>query len=110
MERSSTVTFASAECFTHGLIGIEVHRLSAPYVPGRLPVSVVASLFLPGVFAVRELLGVSLPSPICEVNGVKVYDEEGNVKVVRALSRALHEKLKADISLSSSAGIGRGVI
>ena len=110
MVETSVITFASAECFTHSLIGAEVHRLSAPYVPGRLPVSVVASLFLPGVFAVRELLGVSLPSPICEVNGVKVYDEEGNVNVVRALSRVLKEKLKVDIALSSSAGIGRGVI
>ncbi len=108
--KTSAITFASAECFTHGLIGAEVHRLSAPYVPGRLPVSVVASLFLPGVFAVREFLGVSLPPPICEVNGVKVYNEEGNVRVVRTLTRALRKRLGVDAALSSSAGVGRGVV
>ena len=110
MKETSALTFASAECFTHGLIGAKIHRLSAPYVSGRLPVSVVASLFLPGVFAVRELLGVSLPPPVCEVNGVKVYDEEGNVKVVRALTGALRERLNVDVALSSSAGVGRGVV
>lgn len=110
MVETSVITFASAECFTHGLIGAEVHRLSAPYVPSRLPISVVASLFLPGVFPVKELLGVSLPSPIREVNGVKVYNEEENVRVVRMLTRALKEKLRVDVALSSSAGVGRGVV
>ena len=107
---NSTLTFASVECFTHCGIGIGIHRLSAPYVENRLPVSVVAVLFLPCVSSIREFLEVPLPIPLREVNGVKVYSEEENVEVTRLLSRRLREKLNVDIALSSSAGIGRGVV
>lgn len=107
---NSTLTFASVECFTHCEIGIGIHRLSAPYVKNRFPVSVVAVLFLPSIRSIKEFLEVPLPIPLYEVNGVKVYSEEENVEVTRLLSRRLREKLNVDISLSSSAGIGRGVV
>ncbi|WP_457568191.1 FeGP cofactor biosynthesis protein HcgF family protein [Desulfurobacterium sp.] len=107
---SRILTFASVECFTHCEIGMGVHRLSAPYVKDKLPVSVSAVMFLPSVFSIEEVLGVMLPPPGAHVRGIKVYDEAENVNVTLILSRVLKEKLGVDISVASSAGNGRGVV
>ncbi|WP_456397432.1 FeGP cofactor biosynthesis protein HcgF family protein [Desulfurobacterium sp.] len=104
------LTFASVECFTHCEIGIGLHKLSAPYVENRLPVSVSAVMFLPSVYSIEEVLGIRLPAPKVHVNGVKVYDENGNMDVALILSKALKEKIGVDISVASSAGNGRGIV
>ncbi len=110
MSVSRTLTFASIECFTHCEIGMGVHKLSAPYVKNKLPVSVSAVMFLPSVYSIEEILGVMLPPPRAHVNGIKVYDEVENVNVTLILSRVIKEKLGVNISVASSAGNGRGVV
>ncbi|OMH39955.1 hypothetical protein BLW93_07755 [Desulfurobacterium indicum] len=110
MSDSRILTFASVECFTHCEIGMGLHKLSAPYVENRLPVSVSAVMFLPSVYSIEEVLDIRLPAPKAHINGVKVYDEIGNMNVALILSRVLKEKMGVDISVASSAGNGRGTV
>ena len=101
---------ATVECFTHCEIGMEIHRLSAPYSKQLKGVSVLFSGFFPEVKTIEKLLGLKLPKPIAELNGIKVYDEETDSAVALTLSRRIKSLLNADISIASSAGIGRGAV
>ncbi|SNR90345.1 FeGP cofactor biosynthesis protein HcgF family protein [Desulfurobacterium atlanticum] len=110
MPKSHNFTFVSAECFTHCEIGMTVHKLSAPYVRNPLPISVISVLFIPSVETAKIFLDAKLPKPSFTLKGIKVYNEQENIKVTRELSTALKIKTKADICVASSAGNGKGIV
>ena len=86
------IKIATAECFTHGKIGRELHALSQGY-SGKFgceyvenpeeygcfdynTLSVTCSLFIPTIEAVKKILKVkNPPKPDNLIKGIKVYDE-----------------------------------
>ena len=88
------IKIATAECFTHGKIGRELHALAQNY-EGNFgmdyirnlrnygdfdynEVSVTCSLFIPTIEAVEKILNVkNPPKPNKLIKGIKVYDAIG---------------------------------
>ncbi|MDO5814889.1 MAG: FeGP cofactor biosynthesis protein HcgF family protein, partial [Methanobrevibacter sp.] len=85
------IKIATAECFTQGKIGRELHALAQNY-KGNFgneyiddygdfdydELSVTCSLFIPTIEAVEKILNVkNPPKPDKLIKGIKVYDEKG---------------------------------
>jgi uncharacterized protein (UPF0254 family) len=121
------IKIATAECFTHGKIGRELHALAQNYEGDfgrdyiRNPkdygnfdcsqLSVTCSLFIPTIEAMKEILRVeNPPKPNTLIKGIKVYDEEGDKEVSKIMAKAVKELTKCDIAIGTTAGIGRGGI
>lgn len=121
------IKIATAECFTHGKIGRELHALAQGYEGnfGREYVkslksygnfdydniSVTCSLFIPTIEAVVKILNVkNPPKPKELIKGIKVYDEEGDKAVSKIMAQAVKELSDCDIAIGTTAGIGRGGI
>ena len=121
------IKIATAECFTHGKIGRELHALAQNYEGsfGRKYIlnpkeygefdydelSVTCSLFIPTIEAVEKILNVkNPPTPNTLIKGIKVYDEEGDKTVSKIMAKAVKELSDCDISIGTTAGIGRGGI
>ena len=121
------IKIATAECFTHGKIGRELHALAQNY-EGNFgldyignpkdygdfdynELSVTCSLFIPTIEAVVKILAVeNPPKPNELIKGIKVYDEEGDKSVSRIMARAVKDLSDCDIAIGTTAGIGRGGI
>lgn len=121
------IKIATAECFTHGKIGRELHAIAQNY-EGKFgceyienpekygdfnynELSVTCSLFIPTIEAVEKILNVkNPPKPNTLIKGIKVYDENGDKTVSRIMAKAVKDLSDCDISIGSSAGIGRGGI
>jgi len=102
---------ATAECFTHCQIAVRIHRLSAPYCKDRrMPVEVVWGGFFPNVESVKTILNLELPKPEYNLNGIKVYNEENDLKVSFLICKKIKGLFSSHISIASSAGIGRGAV
>lgn len=121
------IKIATAECFTHGKIGRELHALAQGYEGsfGRdyidnhkdygdfdfNDLSVTCSLFIPTIEAVEKILNVeNPPKPDKLIKGIKVYDEEGDRLVSRIMAQAVKDLSGCDIAIGTTAGIGRGAI
>lgn len=121
------IKIATAECFTHGKIGRELHALAQDYEGnfGReyienpkdygdfdySELSVTCSLFIPTLEAVKRILNIeNPPEPDKLIKGIKVYDEEGDRKVSKIMAQAVKELSGCDIAIGTTAGIGRGGI
>ena len=121
------IKIATAECFTHGEIGRELHALAQDY-DGSFgcryiedpksygefdcnELSVTCSLFIPTMEAVKKVLMVSNPpEPDTLIKGIKVYDEKGDRKVSKIMAEAVKEISDCDIAIGTTAGVGRGAI
>lgn len=121
------IKIATAECFTHGKIGRELHALAQNY-EGRFgkeyiedlerygdfdynELSVTCSLFIPTIEAVEKVLNVkNPPKPHKLIKGIKVYDEKGDKNVSRIMAIAVKNLSDCDIAIGTTAGIGRGAI
>lgn len=121
------IKIATAECFTHGKIGRELHALAQNY-DGNFgceyienpknygdfdynELSVTCSLFIPTIEAVKKILNVeNPPEPNTLIKGIKVYDEEGDRKVSKIMARAVMDLSDCDIAIGTTAGVGRGAI
>ena len=121
------IKIATAECFTHGKIGLELHSLAQKY-EGNFGskyikdldkygdfdysnLSVTCSLFIPTIDAVKDILRVeNPPNPDFLIKGIKVYDEKGDKKVSEIMAKAVMRLTNCDISIGTTAGIGRGGI
>ncbi len=115
------IRIATAECFTHGFVGREIHASASGYegdlgadvlgtdLEGRA--SLVASCFVPTISGLETLLGIDPPEPD-EVTpaGAKAYREETDRKVAVMMARAIRERTGADLGVGTTAGIGRGAI
>lgn len=121
------IKIATAECFTHGKIGRELHALAQgyegnfgrdyitnPHDYGNFDyneLSVTCSLFIPTIEAVEKILNVkNPPKPDKLIKGIKVYDEEGDKKVSKIMAQAVKDLSGCDISIGTTAGVGRGGI
>lgn len=121
------IKIATAECFTQGKIGRELHALAQNYEgkfgceyleKSKIPddfdyseLSVTCSLFIPTIEAVVKILNVeNPPKPNTLIKGIKVYDESGDKKVSMIMARAVKDLSDCDIAIGTTAGIGRGGI
>jgi len=118
---------ATAECFTQGKIGRELHALAQSY-DGNFgceyvktlkdygdfdynELSVTCSLFIPTIEAVVKILNVkNPPKPNKLIKGIKVYDEKGDKKVSKIMAQAVKDLSDCDIAIGTTAGIGHGGI
>ncbi len=121
------IKIATAECFTHGKIGLELHALAQNY-EGNFgseyienlseygnfdynDLSVTCSLFIPTIDAVKDILNVeNPPKPDYLIKGIKVYDENGDKKVSKIMAEAVSKLTDCDIAIGTTAGIGHGAI
>jgi uncharacterized protein (UPF0254 family) len=121
------IKIATAECFTHGKIGRELHALAQNYDGnfgreyiedpkdygdfdyGKL--SVTGSLFIPTIEAVEKILNVkNIPQPKTLIKGIKVYNEKEDRKVSKIMAQAVKDLSDCDIAIGTTAGIGCGGI
>ena len=121
------IKIATAECFTHGKIGRELHALAQNYEGdfgrdyiknpedygdfdyGEL--SITCSLFIPTIEAVVKILNVeNPPKPNKLIKGIKVYDEKGDKIVSKIMAQAVKDLSNCDIAIGTTAGIGHGGI
>ncbi len=121
------IKIATAECFTHGKIGRELHALAQNY-DGKFgreyvenlnsygnfdynEISVTCSLFIPTIEAVVKILNVkNPPKPNKLIKGIKVYDEEGDKLTSKVMAHAVKDLSDCDIAIGTTAGIGHGAI
>ena len=121
------IKISTAECFTHGKIGRELHALAQNY-DGEFgseyvkspqdygdfdfsELSVTCSLFIPTIEAVEKILNVeNPPKPDKLIKGIKVYDEMGDKKVSLIMAQAVKKLSGCDIAIGTTAGIGHGAI
>ena len=121
------IKIATAECFTHGKIGRELHALAQNY-NGNFgceyinnpkeygdfdynELSVTCSLFIPTIEAVEKILNVeNPPKPDKLIKGIKVYDEKGDKKVSRIMAQAVKDLSDCNMAIGTTAGVGRGGI
>jgi len=121
------IKIATAECFTQGKIGRELHALAQSYegnfgaeyieTPKEYgdfdynDISVTCSLFIPTIEAVKKVLNVeNPPKPKKLIKGIKVYDEAGDKSMSKIMAKAVKELSGCDIAIGTTAGIGRGGI
>ena len=121
------IKIATAECFTQGKIGRELHAIAQGYEGdfGRDYVknleeygdfdynelSIICSLFIPTIEAVVKILNVeNPPKPDKLIKGIKVYDEKGDLNVSKIMARAVKDLTDCNIAVGTTAGIGRGGI
>ena len=121
------IKIATAECFTQGKIGRELHALAQNYEgdfgcqyiknPEKYgdfdynELSVTCSLFIPTIEAVVKILNVeNPPKPDKLIKGIKVYDEKGDLAVSKIMAEAVRDLSDCDIAIGTTAGVGRGGI
>lgn len=121
------IRIATAECFTHGEIGRELHALAQGYEgnfgckyienPEKYgdfdynELSVTCSLFIPTIEAVKKILNVSNPpQPNTLIKGIKVYDEKGDREVSKIMAEAVMKMSDCDIAIGTTAGVGHGAM
>ncbi|WP_406533501.1 FeGP cofactor biosynthesis protein HcgF family protein [Methanobrevibacter sp.] len=121
------IKIATAECFTQGKIGRELHALAQNY-KGNFgldyienskdygdfdynELSVTCSLFIPTIEAVVKILNVeNPPKPDKLIKGIKVYDEDGDKAVSKIMAQAVKDLSNCDIAIGTTAGVGHGGI
>lgn len=121
------IKISTAECFTHGKIGKELHAIAQGYTGSFGPnyiinpkdygdfdlneLSVTCGLFIPTIEGVVKILNVeNPPEPKKLIKGIKVYDETGDKAVSRIMANAVKNLSGSDIAIGTTAGIGRGGI
>lgn len=112
------IRIATAECFTHGKIGAEIHAFSRGYPheyrigldPAEFRLSVVASTFIPTLSGIRYLLKFEPLKPDVVLDEIKVYDQDGDLKMALKMAEAIRDICRADIGIGTTAGIGEGAV
>lgn len=112
------IRIATAECFTHGIVGREIHAFSRGYSrsypwtidPRTFRLSLVAALFVPTLSGVRHLLDIDPVPPLEILDDIKVYDQESDEVMALKMAKAVREITRSDIGIGTTAGIGRGGI
>ena len=121
------IKIATAECFTHGKIGRELHAIAQGYTGnfGRdyienpesygnfnyNELSVTCSLFIPTIEAVKSVLQIeNPPEPTTLIKGIKCYNETEDKEVSKIMAEAVKKITCCDIAIGTTAGIGRGGI
>jgi uncharacterized protein (UPF0254 family) len=112
------ITIATAECFTHGKVGREIHAFSRGYPlsypwtihPGKVPLSLAAGIFIPTVTCVRTFLQFEPLRPVEILKGIKVYTQEQDREMAVKMADAIRKITGTQIGIGTTAGIGEGGI
>ncbi|WP_292461031.1 UPF0254 family protein [Methanothermococcus sp.] len=113
------ISIATAECFTHGKIGTIIHKIASGYDDVREHpyynyingnVYVMASMFIPLRYSAEKLLNINLPEPDYKYRYAKAYSEKNDLKVAYLMAKGIKNMLNCDISIGTTAGVGRGGI
>ncbi|EHP84696.1 UPF0254 family protein [Methanotorris formicicus] len=117
------ISVATAECFTHAKIGITIHKAASGYEDFEFKeifdreglkiirnVRVLASMFIPSVYAAEKLLNIKLPEPDYSYAYAKAYTEKNDLKVAYLMAKGLKDILNCNIAIGTTAGVGRGGI
>ncbi|MEO2117354.1 MAG: UPF0254 family protein [Methanocaldococcus sp.] len=117
------ITVATAECFTHANIGLTLHKAAAGYDDFEFKylfdgedlklmrnVKVITAMFIPSIFGAEKLLDIKLPEPDFNYKYAKAYSEEKDLEVAKLMAEGLKKKLKVNICIGTTAGVGRGAI
>jgi len=126
------IKIATAECFTHGKIGQEIHSIAQGYAGDlscryaknikeynsmvenssffKKDLSLICSLFIPTIEGLERILFVKPPKPNLLIKGIKIYDEEGDIEVSKLMAIAVKRITNSDIGIGTTAGIGKGGI
>ena len=112
------IRIATAECFTHGLIGVEIHAFSRGYPlkyglklnNDEYNLSLVAGIFIPTLFGIRNILNFEPEIPDEVIDDIKVYDQKSDNIMALKMAQAVRELNCCDIGIGTTAGIGRGAV
>ena len=112
------IKIATAECFTHGTVGREIHAFSRGYPrtyawtldPKKFSLSLSAGLFLPTLTGVRSILRIEPLPPVETLNDIKVYDQESDEVMAVKMAEAIKTITGSDLGIGTTAGIGKGGI
>jgi Uncharacterized protein conserved in archaea len=112
------IKIATAECFTQGNIGREIHAFSRGYPtsyawtldPQTTGLSLVTGLFIPTLTGVRSILKIEPLAPVETISDIKVYDQEGDEVMAVRMAEAVKKITGCDIGIGTTAGIGNGGI
>jgi uncharacterized protein (UPF0254 family) len=112
------IRIATAECFTHGRVGREIHAFSRGYPSGYAwtldpkdyRVSLVAGLFIPTLSGVRSVLGIEPLPPKETLDDIKVYDQASDKVMALKMAEAVKGITGSHIGIGTTAGIGTGGI
>ncbi len=113
------ITVATAECFTHGKIGVLLHKMASGYdevkkcnhykiINGNI--KIISSMFIPSKYGAEKLLNIDLPEPDYYYKYAKAYSEKNDLKVAYLMAKGVKTILNCDISIGTTAGVGRGGI
>ncbi|MFU2192031.1 FeGP cofactor biosynthesis protein HcgF family protein [Methanobacterium sp. MZD130B] len=119
-----TLTVATAECFTHGIIAREIHACTQGYQGEFGPrvlrsetlknlqeeVILLCGMFIPTLSALKSVLNVDPPQPHKIIREIKVYHEEDDQEVALLMADAIRNITGADIGIGTTAGVGKGGI
>ena len=97
-----TLTVATAECFTHGIIAREIHACTQGYQGEFGPrvlrsetlknlqeeVILLCGMFIPTLSALKSVLNVDPPQPHKIIREIKVYHEEDDQEVALLMADA----------------------
>lgn len=114
----SIVRVALAECFTQGNVCREIHAHSMGYPltyqwkrdSGRIPISVVAGLFIPTLSGIRTFLHFEPLIPAFVKNDIKIYDQEQDIQMALLMAQSVKTLSGADIGIGTTAGVGKGAV
>lgn len=109
---------ATAECFTHGKVAQEIHAFSQGYPQNYkwninssdFQLSLVAGMFIPTISGVINMLKFEPIPPLETINDIKVYNQEGDLKMAKLMAKSIKEITSSDIGVGSTAGVGKGGI
>ena len=109
------IRIATAECFTHGKVGLEIHSISRGYYMNLIHsldyeasrLSLTAALFIPTLSGVRSVLGFEPPEPDDLLDGIKVYNDEKDKIMAIKMAEAVRSITGADIGIGIQVQIGK---
>ncbi|ADP77566.1 Protein of unknown function UPF0254 [Methanothermus fervidus DSM 2088] len=112
------IRVATAECFTHGKIGREIHAFAQGYPLNYdwsikredYKISLVAALFIPTISGLKTILKIKPLTPDHVLGDIKVYNEKSDKKMALKMAKSIKRITNADIGIGTTAGVGRGGI
>ena len=107
---------STAECFTHGKVGQEIHAFARGY-PLTYPweishkefkLSLVCGLFIPTLSGVEKVLGFEPIPPLYAPDDIKIYDQKRDQTMAIQMATSVRRLTRSHVGIGTSAGIGTG--
>lgn len=110
------IKIATAECFTHGKVGREIHAFARGY-PLSYPweikkttfhLSLVCGLFIPTISGIENILGFTPITPLQSLDDIKIYDQKKDIAMAVQMATAVKKLTNSHVCIGTSAGVGTG--